>query len=52
MQKHNTIRNKVAISYLLLVILAALAISVLYKGINNIVLLDANATKRTRSLSK
>lgn len=52
MQKHNTIRNKVAISYLLLVILAALAIGVLYKGINNIVLLDANATKPNQKLKQ
>ena len=50
MHKHNTIRNKITISYFILVLLAAAAIGVLYKGINNIVLLDANSTKPNQKL--
>ena len=48
--RHNTIRNKITISYFLLVLLAASAIGVLYKGINNIVLLDTNSTKPNQKL--
>ncbi|HEX3010064.1 MAG TPA: histidine kinase dimerization/phospho-acceptor domain-containing protein, partial [Bacteroidales bacterium] len=52
MHKHNTIRNKITISYLLLIILAALAIGVLYNGINNIALLDTNSTKPNQKLKQ
>jgi signal transduction histidine kinase/CheY-like chemotaxis protein len=44
-QKHTTIRYKVTLSYLILVLLAATAISILYKGIHNIIILDTDSTK-------
>lgn len=52
MHKHNTIGNKITISYLLLIILAAVAIGVLYNGINNMALLDTNSTKPNQKLKQ
>jgi signal transduction histidine kinase/CheY-like chemotaxis protein len=51
-QKNTTIRYKVTISYLILVLLAAAAVSVLYNGIHNIILLDTSPTNPNYKLKQ
>jgi signal transduction histidine kinase/CheY-like chemotaxis protein len=51
-KQHTTIRYKVTISYLLLVLLAVAAVSVLYNGIHNIILLDTSTANPNYKLKQ
>src|SRR4030043_1631502 len=51
-QQTTAISRKVTLSYLIIVLIAAVAISILYQGIHNIIRIDESVTKPNNKLKK